>query len=205
MIRDRRINELIKREMMQQMGENVVELVHELRSPVAAIKAQLQAMERVLSQKGDNSQRDRFALIYGELDRMTSLIDVYMVSSDAQALNESSFVLGNVAHDTLKLMSPLLAKKRIKYCIVNNEKKATLHGDVSEIRQVMVNIISNAVDACEMDGQIDIICGYDDGMHTLTIHDNGYGIEAEHLSKIFDRGYTTKESGCGLGLPVSRE
>ena len=69
----------------------------------------------------------------------------------------------------------------------------------------MVNIISNAVDACEMDGQIDIICGYDDGMHTLTIHDNGYGIEAEHLSKIFDRGYTTKESGCGLGLPVSRE
>ena len=81
-----------------------------------------------------------------------------------------------------------------------------VHGDPIKLKQVLVNLMKNAMDALQdqMDGRIGITLTRSESSVSLTVSDNGCGIPAEHLDKIFLPFQTFKASGTGLGLPLSR-
>jgi signal transduction histidine kinase len=78
--------------------------------------------------------------------------------------------------------------------------------DRHQIEQVLVNLLLNAVQSVEEQGRIEVATSAKGGWYSITIGDNGCGIEADSLDRIFDPFYTTKGvgSGTGLGLSVSR-
>ena len=75
--------------------------------------------------------------------------------------------------------------------------------DQSQLQQVFMNLINNAIDAVEKDGVIEVKTRHDDSQIAVSIKDNGPGIAVEHQGRVFDPFFTTKETGKGTGLGLS--
>ena len=77
-----------------------------------------------------------------------------------------------------------------------------VEADLNQMKQVLVNLIKNAMEAIEGEGKITLATGVTDGQIWFSVQDTGKGIDPETLAKIFDPFFTTKDQGTGLGLAV---
>jgi len=129
-------------------------------------------------------------------------VDELLVADSSQAV--CGVNVGELIDDTLKLLSHEFQGRQIQ---VKTENKATRSAliDRQEMQQVLINLVSNAIAAVEYDPQISIEAhDQSDGLISLSVKDNGQGIAAEHLPRVFDPFFTTgKAQGTGLGLSVS--
>jgi two-component system NtrC family sensor kinase len=111
--------------------------------------------------------------------------------------------VNNVLNQTIELLQSHAQTNNIK---INKEMQPDLPiiaSDQSQLQQVFLNLITNAIDAIEKDGWIDVITRKDDSRIVISIKDNGPGISKENLQKVFDPFFTTKEAGKGTGLGLS--
>jgi two-component system NtrC family sensor kinase len=106
--------------------------------------------------------------------------------------------------ELLDLMRRELHFKRVRVKRDSPEPAATVCSDADGLRQVLQNLISNAVAATPDGGEIEIVCRVAEGRLRLTVIDNGPGIPAKDVDKIFEPLFTTKPDGLGLGLTISR-
>ncbi len=106
--------------------------------------------------------------------------------------------------ELLDLMRRELHFKRVRVKRDSPEPAATVCSDADGLRQVLQNLISNAVAATPDGGEIEIVCRVAEGRLRLTVIDNGPGIPAKDLERIFEPLFTTKPDGLGLGLTISR-
>ncbi|MBO72614.1 MAG: hypothetical protein CMD35_03255 [Flavobacteriales bacterium] len=105
---------------------------------------------------------------------------------------------------TLKILSNQTKNKNISISTNINSEPLNIECFPASINQVLVNLISNAIDACpEKSGKIEVEASVIDEICKITIKDNGYGIEEKNLGKIFDPFFTTKSIGKGTGLGLS--
>ena len=84
------------------------------------------------------------------------------------------------------------------------ENDISLRCDSRKIEGVLSNLLNNAVQALDEQGEIDVITSSDSKFVTIEIKDSGSGIPDEHLEKIFEPMYTTKKTGTGLGLVICK-
>ena len=75
--------------------------------------------------------------------------------------------------------------------------------DPAQLSQVLWNLLRNAAESLQGEGRIELMVTEGDNEHTLTVADNGPGIEPEHLERIFDPFFTTKDGGTGFGLAIA--
>jgi signal transduction histidine kinase len=106
--------------------------------------------------------------------------------------------------ELLDLMRRELHFKRIRVKRDSPEPTATVCSDPDGLRQVLQNLIGNAVAAAPEGGEIEIGSRIEAGRLNLTVVDNGPGIPANDLEQVFEPLYTTKPDGLGLGLAISR-
>jgi len=106
--------------------------------------------------------------------------------------------------EALKLLSHELAGRDINVVVCKNKTRRVLI-DRQEFLQIMINLISNAIQAIEHSGEISVTTTDDEGkLVSICVSDSGRGISAEHLPKVFDPFFTAgKAQGTGLGLSVS--
>jgi len=149
-----------------------------------------------------DSQNDHYFATAGNLFSEQPSVDELLVADSSQAV--CGVNVGELIDDTLKLLSHEFQGRQIQ---VKTENKATRSAliDRQEMQQVLINLVSNAIAAVERDPQISIeVDDQSDGLISLRVKDNGQGIAAEHLPRVFDPFFTTgKEQGTGLGLSVS--
>ena len=96
-------------------------------------------------------------------------------------------------------------EKKLVLCKALSEKKITVTADPERIRQVLANLLKNAIDASPVGGTITVdveVCGVN---ALIRLTDSGQGIPEADMEKIFDIFYTTKKNGTGLGLAISRK
>jgi signal transduction histidine kinase len=92
-------------------------------------------------------------------------------------------------------------RRRCRIQIVTRGEAFTVRVDAEQMRQVLVNLIQNAIDASADGQEIRVILdGEGESMVTVSIQDDGAGISSDNLPKVFDPFFTTKENGTGLGL-----
>ena len=91
-------------------------------------------------------------------------------------------------------------RKRIKLRINKVETLPKISIDRRAMKQVVINIIKNSIEAVDEGGFIDIFIDTMEGYMRISIKDNGYGIDESELENIFNPFYTTKKNGTGLGL-----
>ena len=182
------------------------DVAHELRTPVANVSSQLEAMIEEVWEP----TKERLQSCYDELGRISGII------SDLEKLRQieaSNMVLEKEPVDLLELaqavktaFEPELAKKKLT-CMVTGES-AIISGDQKRLHQVIFNLVSNAVKYSTESGQI-LIDIHNLGKNVqLTVKDQGIGIAKEDIPLIFERFYRTdrsrnrKTGGAGIGLTI---
>ncbi len=183
---------------------------HELRTPVAIILAQAQ---RVLTRERDaatyQQTLETCVKAARRLQQLTeSLLELTTHDAGAIDLKREPCDLADLARETAALVQPIADERRITLTL--DLASASTQADPHRLAQVILNLVTNALDHTPAEGRITIRTLLENSSAILTLTDTGPGIAAEHLPRIFDRFYRADDSrnrrtgGAGLGLAISK-
>lgn len=177
-------------------------IAHEIRNPLTTAKGFLQLFaERQL----ENPDRRFLDLTIHELDRIQNLVKDFMSLARPVQPKHENVDLNHLIHEVVHFMYPeALLNNVTLHSEVPNEG-AIIFADTDQVRQVLLNVLQNAVQACPHNGQV-FIHTYTVSMSIIvSIRDNGCGLSPEQQAKAFQPFFTTKPTGTGLGLVVCRQ
>ncbi|HWR45761.1 sensor histidine kinase [Sporomusa sp.] len=198
--RHEREREQLRMERMVCVNQLAAGIAHEIRNPLTAIKGFIQLMAR----RNDRPPRpEHLEIIVAEIGRIDSLISEFQML--ARPPKEPVFEKVNICkllQDVTFLMEGQLHTKNAAVTVKMPALGCTAVGDISQLKQVFINLLKNAVEAVPNEGRVVVAVGRQQGMMAITIEDNGNGIPAEIIDKLGTPFFTTKEYGTGLGLSV---
>ncbi len=188
------------------MGNMISEISHDLRRPLTNIRGGLQILRDKWPDIADNS--DFFKMAEAEILRLNELVKELVDFSKPHKYETEMTDIRMIIKRASELIRPELRKKNIAYTEHYEELDYELPLNKNQILEVFLNLFLNAVDAIDDKGTISVKgkIGRPSFKKTdylaITVSDTGCGIKKENLSKIFDRYYTSKKTGTGLGLAV---
>lgn len=201
-------NEAFRKEFLQN-------LAHEFKTPIFAIQGYVDTLlsgaledENVSKKFLENTSRnvDRLVNLMNDLDEISKL------EMGEQLLYKQNFVIQELIREVFDSLSLTASQKNIKYGIKKGcETPIIVFADKEKIRQVLINLVENAIKYGKTSGTIMASSYKTDGRNVLIeISDDGIGIEEEHLRRIFERFYRTDaarsrdKGGTGLGLAICK-
>jgi signal transduction histidine kinase len=193
--------DLAHREKLAALGEMAASVAHEMRNPMTALRGFAQRMHRRMPENDPN--RKYTEIIIEEVDRLARLIRDVL---DYARLPEPEMQLNNINElipEWIDLIKEDLGRHNI-LLKTNYTEVPWLYFDPEQIKQVFLNIISNAIHAMEDNGgTLTITTTADNNQVKLSISDTGPGIWPEIVKDIFNPFFTTKSGGTGLGLSIA--
>ncbi len=176
-------------------------LAHEVKNPLAAIKGLSSHMARTSS---DPKAAERLAIVAAEADRLQSIVEGFL--SFSRGLDDLNLAAVN-PHDVARELAVLLELRAADAGValeVLGDRDLMLDADPRKLRQALLNVVLNAVQASPRGSAVKIAVARDCGGARLTVRDEGAGMTADVLERIRRPYFTTKEGGSGLGLAVAR-
>jgi len=205
---------LLQAQKMAAVGELAAGIAHEINNPLAIILQEVEWLNRLLKGDGPRSPeewgelRDSLGAIAGQVDRGRDIIRRLLDFARKREPIIQAVDLNKLVAD----MSALVEREARRHGIVLQRQFAAhlppIQSDPPLLRQVVLNLLTNAVYAIGRDGVITITTAAREGREVeIAVADTGCGIPPEHLDKIFDPFFTTKPPGrgTGLGLAISRQ
>lgn len=184
------------------VGELAAGVAHEIRNPLSAISGSVQLLIDELPE--GNSSLVFGEIILKEIERVNGIIEDLLYFSKPSKHYVTYINPNELVTNSLLLISPSLKKDTVVLEKYLDLKIKDINIDVQLIKQVLVNLLLNAIQALPREGgKITVITQVVAEGIEIIIKDNGKGIEQENLPKIFDPFFTTKDTGTGLGLAVS--
>ena len=182
------------------------DISHELRSPLTTILGNIRLLKRADSLP-PAERADMLAEIEAEAERMNRLISDLLLLAQADA--DPTIIREQVELDTLLLEVYRHTRRHTDIEVrLLHEDQAIILGDAERLRQMLINLINNAIQYTTPGGQVDLSLERDENQAQITISDTGQGIAPEDLPFIFDRFYRTDKArsraagGTGLGLSI---
>jgi two-component system phosphate regulon sensor histidine kinase PhoR len=186
----------------------VTNVTHELKTPLTSIKGYIELLKD--REELDDATKQRFLEIIDiEADRLTNLINDLLLLSDVEN-NKGRielFQVNDIISEVIEIMNTISSEKEIEImCFFGDE--VTISGDKNRFKQMMINLIDNAVKYTNPGGKVRISTDKDSTKVLITVEDNGIGIEKKHIDRLFERFYRTDKSrsraegGTGLGLAI---
>ncbi|MCI9597074.1 MAG: hypothetical protein HFE75_07235 [Firmicutes bacterium] len=190
--------------------EFVANVSHELKTPLTSISGFIETLQQGAAE--DPEIRTRFIdIIAIETSRLKRLIQDLLVLSDIENRKESAdvraFDIKEAIVKTVQTLEPIAASKDVKL-LTDLETQATIFGSPDRFRQMMVNLIENAVKYSDTGGSVWIRTKKEGNRIQVSVRDEGIGIAEEHLDRLFERFYrvdksrAAKAGGTGLGLSI---
>ncbi|WRP07444.1 ATP-binding protein [Rossellomorea aquimaris] len=192
--------ELIKAEKFNIVSELAASVAHEIRNPMTTVRGFMQLLQRETLTKEQKSFID---ISIQELDHAQDVINQYLSLAKPQTEENEVFSLTDTMNESVDVMSTYAVMNSIK---INKkiEDGLMIKGMKIEVKQVLLNLLKNAIEAVKENGEIIAAATvHKDGRIMIVIQDNGVGMPPEQLKILGRPYYSTKEKGTGLGLTVS--
>lgn len=203
----KKIEENVERiDRLTSLGQLTAALAHEIRNPLSGIKMSAQILNKRLCIHLKTSEQNLFEAIIKETERLDLLITDLLNFSKPSIPKSQIIDLVEVLNRALLFSDKKIKEKEAKVSVDYDIKDTLVYFDKGQLLQIFLNIISNALDAIDINGSLGISVKMpvenDNAYILVSFEDNGCGISKENINKIFDPFFTTRESGTGLGLSV---
>ncbi len=199
-----------RQKRLSSMGEMAARIAHEIRNPLGSMELNATMLLEEL-QGNDNLYELACRLSTGVRTVSSTLSNLLHFAKGTAAPLWERFDLSRLVSEAVDLASPLLREKNIPIGGNYKAKDISLTGDRILLRQAILNLVLNAIDAMEPGGQLQISINLEEGEQEAWSHcpvikifveDNGRGIPEADIDRIFDPFFTTRHSGTGLGLAI---
>ncbi|WP_462413549.1 ATP-binding protein [Neobacillus sp. Marseille-QA0830] len=193
---------LLQMEKLSLIGELAAGIAHEIRNPLTSITGFAQMMNETIE---DTTLKSYLGIMLEELNRINSIVSEFMViakPNDQLHFTQTSVV--PLINSVLNFMKPQLTLMNIGVTTYF-EDSVMAFCDQNQLKQVLINLIQNAIEATTVHHTIDIsLINASQESFMIRIRDYGCGISEERQQRLFEPFYTTKEKGTGLGLMVCK-
>jgi signal transduction histidine kinase len=197
--------ELVRNERLAVMGKMTAQLSHEINNPVHNIRSLLESGVRKIDP--ESPARELVTVALDEVNRMAKLtrqmLDFYRGS--VVQIEKNPLDMRSLIADLIRTNEGTLAQTNVRVALDAPAEVPAVLGSVDKLKQVFLNLLLNARDAMPQGGTITISLSTEQGDLVTRVADTGSGIPPEHIDRVFDAFFTTKQevSGVGLGLAVS--
>ncbi len=191
-------------EKLAAKGLLAAKIAHEINNPLAGIKNSFALIKDSIPR--NDPYYHYVALIDREIARISNIVwQIFGLYKNAQ---EGDFLVNDVIEQVIAMLETVSVKSGVSLKFDACKEPGVVMIAESPLRQVLYNIIENAVEASPAGKEVRIASKIDDKNLTITIADKGAGIKPDVLPRIFDSSFTTKKdrmgSGLGLGLSISK-
>ena len=193
--------EMARLDKLNTIAELASVISHEVRNPMTTVKGFLQLLYDKIN---DKTYQEYFEIMIEEMERVNSILQEFNNIGKHKENLRARHDLNRI----IKSMTPLLDADAIhqgKMIKFNLQKVPDLLIDANEIRQLILNLTRNALESMEQNGRVIVGTCFDDNKVTLSVQDQGQGIDRENIKKLGTPFFSTKEEGTGLGLYVCYE
>jgi len=181
------------------MGEMAAKIVHEIRSPLCSIELYATMLE---SELGDAEPSKLARGISAGIRSLNNILTNMLLFAKRQKATLVRIEASGVVDEALFLLEPVIGSRGLRL-----EKRVSgapaFDGDPELLKQVLLNVVLNAVDASPGGGLITVGAREEDGAAVIEVSDEGEGIREEDRERIFDPFFSTKDNGTGLGLAIA--
>ncbi|MFZ3589557.1 ATP-binding protein [Bacillus sp. DJP31] len=183
------------------VGQLAASSAHEIRNPLTGIKGLVQLLSEKYKDKED---RFYFEVIQQEISRINEIVSEFLVLGNPIADIHSLNDIKHIMNELLPLIQSEANLYNIQLSLEMDEQSMMIYCAKDHVKQVILNITKNALEAMKNGGNIAISIKKVDHYCSISIKDTGVGIPRELVNKIFDPFFTLKETGTGLGLVVCK-
>lgn len=188
--------EMLRMDRLNLVGEMAASIGHEIRNPMTSIRGFLQMFREKFGE-----EQEFLNLMIGELDRANSIISEFLSLAKNKMVELKPFKLTSILEHIYPLLQATAAIQD-KTIVLEIGEIPCLMLDEKEIRQLLINLVYNGLEAMGPGGVLTIKTQLQGDYVILSVHDQGKGMKQDILNKLGTPFFTTKEHGTGLGLPV---
>jgi two-component system, NtrC family, sensor kinase len=195
--------QIVRAEKLASLGRMAAGVAHELNSPLTGVLTFAHLVAKKVPK--DSQEAADLQVIITETNRCARIIKDLLQFARETQVDRREEDLNNIVRHTMSILQPQAQFHNVNVHLSLDENLPKVIVDAAQIKQVLMNIVLNAVEAMGQTGDLDIRTGREERRAVLTIKDTGCGISQENLGRIFDPFFTTKDpgKGTGLGLAVS--
>ena len=191
---------LIMSERTSVIGHLAAAVAHEIRNPLTSLKGFIQLMQYTRELNDEHLD-----IILQEVERINTISSELLILGKTQEVTYKKIDVRESIRQVFTLMTAQTNLDNVELCYEEVPRPVLILADESQMKQVLINIIKNSIEAITEHGKIDVVLRIEEDTAVLTVQDNGIGMEPERLQRIGQLFYSTKEKGTGIGLAVCQK
>ena len=197
--------EVLHRERLSALGNLAATVAHEIRNPLNAISMGLQRLKVEFQPTDDQEQYSRVTeLMLGEVHRLNSIVEQFLSLARPLEIKPEALRVQDVLNELATLVEGEAQQSKVQIRVVAPLTLPPLKADREYLRQTLLNLILNGLQAMPEGGTLTLKANTSNGNFLISVTDTGIGIAPENRRRIFEPYFTTKAKGSGLGLAIAR-
>ena len=192
---------LLHSESLATMGRMAAGIAHEIRNPLFIIQSSAERLRRIHPE----DSKDINTFIIEEVTRLDEILRDYLLIARNEPAPQGPLDLVLTLRRSVRLMAESLEDTDIEIITDMSLEEAPFHGEEKRLQQSFLNILLNALQALDSSGTIKVSVSKQGKTYRIVFEDDGPGIAAKDIDKIFEPFYTTKPTGSGLGLAIVKK
>jgi len=176
-------------------------MAHEIRNPLGSIAGAIEILENEI--RADDPKREFVLILQKEIQRLSTIVTRYLDLVKPSRVEQSPENLSEIVRSVVALTSKQAAKQNVEVIAETGERLDDVMVDGQLVRQAVLNLAINAIQAMPHGGTVRIRPEMDREHARIVVEDDGPGLSDEALQRAFEPFYTTKTGGTGLGLSIA--